>query len=137
MRTRLLAGMTAVAISISLATVAFAADPPGSTPSGPPTPGGSGAPERQLGIGSPRPTLHGISVPLPPPSVVDPAAEDAHVDKMLGIMAVPGSGPMALDEHERGDLMYGICHGAGGGASTNPDGSVSCVDAEGEDVFDP
>ncbi len=35
------------------------------------------------------------------------------------------------------DVMAGICNGAGGGASSNPDGTVSCVGPDGNDVLDP
>jgi hypothetical protein len=35
------------------------------------------------------------------------------------------------------DLMAGICNGAGGGASTHPDGTVHCTDPDGNDALDP
>jgi hypothetical protein len=35
------------------------------------------------------------------------------------------------------DWMAGVCNSAGGGASSNPDGTVSCVDPDGNDVLDP
>ena len=35
------------------------------------------------------------------------------------------------------DVMGDICTLAGGGASSNPDGTVSCVDPDGNDVLDP
>ncbi len=47
--------------------------------------------------------------------------------------SVPNSGPKPASE----DLMAGICNGAGGGASSNPDGTVSCVDPDGNDALPP
>lgn len=35
------------------------------------------------------------------------------------------------------EWMAGVCETAGGGASTNPDGSTSCVDPDGNDALDP
>jgi len=35
------------------------------------------------------------------------------------------------------DWMGDICTTAGGGASSNPDGTVSCIDPDGNDVMDP
>ena len=41
------------------------------------------------------------------------------------------------DDGWHSDWMGDICTTAGGGASSNPDGTVSCVDADGNDVLDP
>lgn len=51
----------------------------------------------------------------------------------LTAATVPNSEPKPTSE----DLMAGICNGAGGGASSNPDGTVSCVDPDGNDALPP
>lgn len=57
-----------------------------------------------------------------------------NMPQFTGKVGVPGQ---SADKPTRSDLMGGFCNAAGGGASTNPDGTVSCVDSDGNDVLDP
>ena len=54
---------------------------------------------------------------------------------VYGAPAHSAARPFTPDE--RADFMAGVCNSAGGGASTNPDGTVSCVDPDGNDALDP
>jgi hypothetical protein len=49
--------------------------------------------------------------------------------------SAPAQGAGAKPSSE--DLMAGICNGAGGGASSQPDGTVHCVDPDGNDALPP
>ena len=61
-----------------------------------------------------------------------------YIKKQRVLTAVPTqNAAKPLDPDERADFMLGVCNSSGGGASTNPDGTVSCVDPDGNDVLDP
>jgi hypothetical protein len=54
--------------------------------------------------------------------------------QFTGTSGVPADKP---DAPSRANLMADFCNAAGGGASSNPDGTASCVDPDGNDVLDP
>ena len=66
------------------------------------------------------------------------AQQKRYLKKQIELTAGPKQ-PVAkpLDPEARADFMHGACNSAGGGASTNPDGTVSCVDPDGNDALDP
>jgi hypothetical protein len=55
--------------------------------------------------------------------------------QFTGNFGVPAQS--AAQKPSSAEVMAGFCNGAGGGASSNPDGTVSCVGPDGNDVLDP
>jgi hypothetical protein len=55
--------------------------------------------------------------------------------KYTGNVGRPTEAPE--DKPSSADVLAGFCNGAGGGASSNPDGTVSCVDPDGNDALPP